>query len=55
MQKDRRSSVRMISEVGGISVGTVNTIQSEAPQTLCQVCAEDPLQGPETVSCEMLH
>ena len=29
--------------------------QSEAPQSLCQVCAEDSHQGQETDSCGMLH
>ena len=55
--KDRRSSVRMISEAVGISVGTADNSdqRSETPESLCQVSAEDPLQGPETVSCEMFY
>ena len=52
--KDRRLSVRMISEAVGISVGTVDTILTNDLK-LHKVCAEDPLQGPETVSSGMLH
>ena len=51
--KDRRSSVKMISEAIGISVGTVDTILTNDLK-LHKVCAEDPPQGPETVSYEML-
>ena len=49
VMQDRQLSVRMIFEVVGVSVGTVDTIRREfkAKKKLCQVCAKG--EGPETV------
>ena len=54
MLQDRRLSVRMISEVVGVSVGTVDTILTEDLQ-LHKICAKDPHEGPETVPRGLLH
>ena len=56
--QDRRMSVRIISEVVGISIGTVDTILTEdlkLQQSMWQVRAKDPLRRPDTVSCGMFH
>ena len=48
--QDRRFLVRMISKV----VGTVDTTLMEELKVL-KICPKDPLEGPETVPCGMLH